>query len=151
MSGPEKAAVKEKLGLTDGGAAPVKEEAEDTATKKFKVRVTDKESGKSYVRFATREKINQLRSNPNISSVEMTGYGTPYEGEKKKGEATADVASGKGLAKKDYDGDGKVESGAKEYRGAIHNAIQRKKGGKADGKDTSNVKEDFSNWRQDLS
>lgn len=148
MSGPEKTAVKEKLGLTDGGAAPVKEAVEPN---KFKVRVTDKESGKSYVRFATREKINQLRSNPNISSVEMTGYGKPYEGEKKKGEATADVASGKGLAKKDYDGDGKVESGAKEYRGAIHNAIQRKKGGQADGKDTSSVKEEFSNWRQDLS
>jgi hypothetical protein len=151
MAGPEKAAVKEKLGLTDGGAAPVKEAVEDTATKKFKVRVTDKESGKSYVRFATREKINQLRANPNISSVEMTGYGTPYEGEKKKGQATADVASGKGLSKKDYDGDGKVESGAKEYRGAVHNAIQRKKGGQADGKDTSSVKEGFSNWRQDLS
>jgi len=43
-------------------------------------------------------------------------------------------------ADKDYDGDGKVESGAKEYRGAVHNAIQNKKGGKADGKDTSNVK-----------
>ena len=43
-------------------------------------------------------------------------------------------------ADKDYDGDGKVESGAKEYRGAVHNAIQKKKGGKADGKDTSNVK-----------
>jgi len=148
MSGPEKAAVKEKLGLTDGGAAPVKEAVEPN---KFKVRVTDKESGKSYVRFATREKINQLRSNPNISSVEMTGYGKPYEGEKKKGEATADVASGKGLAKKDYDGDGKKESPAKEYRGAVHNAIQRRSGGTPDGKDTSNVKEDFSNWRQDLS
>jgi hypothetical protein len=149
MSGPEKAAVKEKLGLTDGGgAAPVKEAVEPN---KFKVRVTDKESGKSYVRFATREKINQLRANPNISSVEMTGYGKPYEGEKKKGEATADVASGKGLAKKDYDGDGKKESPAKEYRGAVHNAIQRRKGGTPDGKDTSNVKEDFSNWRQDLS
>jgi len=46
--------------------------------------------------------------------------------------------------------DGKVESGAKEYRGAVHNAIQRKKGGKADGQDTSSVKEGFSNWRQDL-
>ena len=43
-------------------------------------------------------------------------------------------------ADKDYDGDGKVESGAKEYRGAVHNAIQKKKGGKPDGKDTSNVK-----------
>ena len=147
MAGPEKAAVKEKLGLTDGGGQ-VKEE---TDVKKFKVRVTDKESGKSYVRYATREKINQLRSNPNISSVEMTGYGKPYEGEKRGGKATADVTSGKGLAKKAYDGDGKVESGAKEHAGAVHNAIQRRRGLKPDGKDTSSVKEGFSNWRHDLS
>ena len=39
-------------------------------------------------------------------------------------------------AKKDYDGDGKVESGSKEHAGAVHNAIQRAKGGKPDGKDT---------------
>jgi len=39
-------------------------------------------------------------------------------------------------AAKDYDGDGKVESGAKEHAGAVHNAIQKKKGLKADGKDT---------------
>ena len=44
-------------------------------------------------------------------------------------------------AKKDYDGDGKIESGAKEYRGVVHNKIQQKKGGKADGQDTSSVKE----------
>ena len=44
-------------------------------------------------------------------------------------------------AKKDYDGDGKVESGKKEYRGVIHNKIQKAKGGKADGQDTSSVKE----------
>ena len=47
-------------------------------------------------------------------------------------------------AKKDYDGDGKVESGAKEYRGVIHNKIQQAKGGKGDGKDTSSVKENFN-------
>ena len=47
-------------------------------------------------------------------------------------------------AKKDYDGDGKIESGAKEYRGVIHNKIQQAKGGKADGKDTSSVKENFN-------
>ena len=47
-------------------------------------------------------------------------------------------------AKKDYDGDGKVESGAKEYRGVIHNKIQKARGGKADGKDTSSVKENFN-------
>ena len=44
-------------------------------------------------------------------------------------------------AKKDYDGDGKIESGAKEYRGVVHNKIQKAKGGKPDGQDTSSVKE----------
>ena len=108
--------------------------------RKYKVRVSDKNSGRSYVRYATREKISQLRANPNISSVEMTEYGEPYEGEKNKGEQTAKTKAGKG---KDYDGDGKVESGAKEHAGAVHNAIQRKKGGTADGKDTSSVKEEY--------
>ena len=37
---------------------------------------------------------------------------------------------------KDYDGDGKIETGSKEHAGAVHNAIQRKKGLKPDGKDT---------------
>ena len=45
-------------------------------------------------------------------------------------------------AKKDYDGDGKIESGAKEYRGVVHNKIQKANGGKADGQDTSSVKEE---------
>lgn len=104
---------------------------------KYKVRVTDK-NGTSYVRYATREKISDLRANPNIESVEMTGYGEPYEGERTKGDRTAAAKSGR-----DYDGDGKVESGAKEYRGSVHNAIQRKRGGTADGRDTSSVKEDL--------
>jgi len=125
------------------------EELQSAEDRKYQVKVTDKNSGKTYVRLATREKISQLRLNPNISEVEIisidpdikTGYGSPYEGERKKGEQTAAVTSGKGL--KDYDGDGKVESGAKEYRGAVHNAIQRKKGGTPDGKDTSSVKEDY--------
>ena len=30
-------------------------------------------------------------------------------------------------AKKDYDGDGKIESGSEEHAGAVHNAIQRRK------------------------
>jgi hypothetical protein len=111
-------------------------ELADTKETKYKVRVTDKKTGNSYVRYATREKISELRANPNISSVEMTEHGEPREGERTRGEDTA-------KAKKDYDGDGNVESGAKEYRGAVHNAIQRKKGGVADGKDTSSVKEDF--------
>jgi len=116
------------------------EELNNTPGTKYKVIVTDKNTNSSYVRYATREKINKLRSNPNIASVEMTHHGEPYEGERTKGEKTAEVTSGK-KSKKDYDGDGKIESGAKEYRGAVHNAIQRKKGGVADGKDTSSVKE----------
>lgn len=116
---------------------------ESASGKKYKVRVTDK-NGTSYVRYANREKINSLRGNPNIDSVEMTEYGEPYEGEKSRGEKTAQV-----LAKKDYDGDGKRESGAKEHAGAVHNAIQRKRGGVPDGKDTSSVKEDFLNELSD--
>jgi hypothetical protein len=113
------------------------EKLETSEHKKYKVRVTGKD-GRSYVRYADRQKISELRANSNIESVEMTGYGEPYEGEKKKGEQTARAKAGK-----DYDGDGKVESGAKEYRGAVHNAIQRKKGGKPDGQDTSSVREEF--------
>jgi hypothetical protein len=114
------------------------EELNALEDRKYKVRVSDKNSGRSYVRYATREKISQLRANPNISSVEMTEYGEPYEGERNKGEQTAKTKAGK-----DYDGDGKVESGAKEHAGSVHNAIQRKKGGTPDGKDTSSVKEEF--------
>jgi len=104
---------------------------------RYKIRVTDK-NGTSYVRYATRDKISDLRANPNIASVEMTGYGEPYEGERTSGDRTAAAKAGK-----DYDGDGKVESGAKEYRGSVHNAIQRKRGGTPDGRDTSSVKEDL--------
>ena len=92
---------------------------------KNKVRVTDKKTGRSYVRMADRAKMSELRKNPNISSVEMTGYGTPYEGEKKKGESTSKVKSGKGLSKKDYDGDGKRETPEAEYKGSKDKAIKK--------------------------
>lgn len=111
----------------------------NSSDKKYKVRVHDPDSGVTYVRYATRKKINELRAKG--LDVEMTEYGTPYEGERTKGEKTSEVLGKK--AKKDYDGDGKVESGAKEYRGVIHNKIQQRKGGKPDGKDTSSVKENF--------
>ena len=82
----------------DGNTIPHEDEIkEESEGGKYKVRVKDKKSGKSYTRMATRDKISDLRKNPNIASVEMTGYGTPYEGEKKKGEQTAKVKSGKGL------------------------------------------------------
>jgi len=90
------------------------EELNATEDRKYKVRVSDKNSGRSYVRYATREKISQLRANPNISSVEMTEYGEPYEGEKNRGQQTAKAKSGKGLdpvGKEDSDvnNDGKVD------------------------------------------
>ena len=40
---------------------------------------------------------------------------------------------------KDYDGDGKQESDAKEHAGVVHNAIQKEKGGVADGQDTTKI------------
>ena len=68
-------------------------EAKD-GEKTFKVRVTDKKTGNSYVRMASRTKIADLRNNPNISSVEMTGYGEPTKSEKFKGKETAKAKGG---------------------------------------------------------
>ena len=113
--------------IKDIELAYLKQLDEESETK-YKVRVKDK-SGKSYVRYATRSKITQLRQNPNIESVEMTEHGEPYEGSRRK------------KSKKDFDGDGKVESSSKEHAGVVHNAIQRAKGKKPDGKDTR--KEDY--------
>ena len=115
------------------------EQLKESDDKTYKVRVTDKKTGKSYVRMATRAKIAELRANSNISSVEMTGYGEASKAEKTKGSQTAAAKAGK-----DYDGDGEVESSSKEHAGVVHNAIQRKKGGNPDGQDTR--KEDYS-WQ----
>jgi hypothetical protein len=111
------------------------EEFDRPEHRKYKIRVTDKNTKKSYVRMATREKINQLRANPNIESVEMTEYGEPYEGEKKRGEQTARVAAGKGLdpvgkEDGDVDNDGDKDKSDKylmKRRGAIGNAIATRK------------------------
>ena len=96
---------------------------------KYKVRVKDRNSQSSYTRYATRAKIAELRANPNIASVELTDYGST--GEDDDGSKTA-AAKGGG----DRDGDGNVESSSKEHAGVVHNAIQRKMGGKPDGQDT---------------
>ena len=108
---------------------------EDEKTK-YKIRVIPID-GATYVRYGDREKITQLRQNPNIKSVEMTEYGDPYEGERKKGTQTARATGGGApKAKKDFDGDKKLETPAKEHAGSVHNAIQKKKGGTPDGNDT---------------
>jgi len=104
--------------------------SEDEANKKYKVRVTDK-NGRSYVRFADRAKITELRQNPNIESVEMTEYGEPYEGERKRGEKTARAKGGGldpvGREDKDVNNDGKVDKSDKylmKRRKAIGKAIR---------------------------
>jgi hypothetical protein len=95
-------------------------------------------NGTTYVRWSDREDMARIRSNPNVKSIEMVDYAPPQDQQRS------------GSSKKDYDGDGKVESGAKEYRGSVHNAIQRKRGGTADGKDTSSVKEDLDFIEEDF-
>ena len=86
-------------------------------SRKYKVRVTDPKTEKSYVRYADREKITALRGKG--LKVEMTEYGTPYEGERKKGEQTAKALGGGKKSKggkldpvgkedKDVNNDGKV-------------------------------------------
>ena len=106
---------------------------EDEAGRKYKVRVTDK-NGRSYVRFADRAKITELRQNPNIESVEMTEHGDAYEGERKKGRLTARAKAGKGLdpvgkEDKDIDNDGdhdKTDKYLLKRRKAIGAAIRKK-------------------------
>ena len=97
---------------------------------KYKVRVKDKKTGKSYVRMADRAKISELRKNPNIESVEMTGYGSPYEGEKKKGEQTAKTKSGKGLDPVGKE-DGDVNNDGKKDKTDSYLMNRRKAIGKA--------------------
>ena len=106
------------------------QQLDEQPTKKYKVRVTDK-NGRSYVRFADRSKITELRGNPNIESVEMTEYGEPYEGERKKGKMTAKAKAGKldpvGKEDKDIDNDGdhdKTDKYLLKRRKAIGKAIR---------------------------
>lgn len=109
-------------------------EMESKGERKYKVRVTDKKTGNSYVRYATREKITQLRANPNIESVEMTEYGEPREGERRRGEDTARATGGGrkkldpvGREDADVDNDGKRNDSNDRYimkrRKAIGKAI----------------------------
>ena len=111
----------------------IMEAEEKKGEKTFKVRVTDKKTGNSYVRMASREKIGELRNNPGISSVEMTGYGEPTKSEKLKGSQTSRVKKGLdpvGKEDGDVNNDGKKD-GTDKYlmnrRKAIGKAISSKK------------------------
>ena len=108
------------------------QQLDEEPTKKYKVRVTDK-NGRSYVRFADRAKITELRQNPNIESVEMTEHGDAYEGERKKGKLTARAKGGGldpvGKEDKDIDNDGdhdKTDKYLLKRRKAIGKAIRKR-------------------------
>ena len=119
--------------------APSSVEDINEEEKKYKVRVTDKKTGNSYVRMASRSKISELRSNPNVSSVEMTEYGAPTKSEKYKGSSTAKVKQGLdpvGKEDGDVNNDGKKD-GTDKY------LMKRRK---AIGKAMSTRKEEYS-WR----
>mgnify|MGYP003311352461 FL=1 len=129
----------------DGNVIPHEDEEEiteeESKEKTYKVRVTDKGTGNSYVRNATRAKIAELRNNPNISSVEMTEYGEVTKSEKYKGKKTAKAKGGGGLdpvGKEDGDvnNDGKKD-GTDKY------LMKRRK---AIGKAMATRKEEYS-WR----
>ena len=107
------------------------EEIQEDATseKKYKVRVIDEKSGKSYVRYADREKITALRAKG--LKVEMTEHGDPYEGTKREGKGKMDP-----VAKKPSDRDGDVNNDGKKdgtdkyiynRRDAINAAIAKRK------------------------
>ena len=133
-SGAVKAIAKKKLfgEQIDYGIVPVAEHLEssrsdvfsrifDGADGKFVVKVVDKATGNTSYRKADRAKIAELRANKNIASVEITGRKEPddaYKGDPKPN------YDGK-KAKKDYDGDGKIESGTAEYMGSRDKAIKK--------------------------
>ena len=123
----------------DGNTIPHEGEEINEEEKSYKVRVTDKKTSNSYVRMATRSKIAELRSNPNISSVEMTEYGTPTKSEKYKGKQTARAKQGLdpvGKEDGDVNNDGKKD-GTDKY------LMKRRK---AIGKAMATRKEEYS-WR----
>ena len=157
LSAPEQAAVRAKLfgkdgggdkkesydaAMTDGATSAVakamfkvfaekkEEEIQEDATseKKYKVRVTDKKSGRSYVRYADRQKITELRAKG--LDVEMTEHGDPYEGKKKEGGKMDPVAKKPGDRDGDVNNDGKKD-GTDKYiynrRDAINAAIAKRK------------------------
>ena len=102
---------------------------DETSEKKYKVRVIDEKSGKSYVRYADREKITALRAKG--LKVEMTEHGDPYEGKKERKGGLDPVAKNPAKRDGDVNNDGKkdkTDSYIYNRRDAINKAIEKKKG-----------------------
>ena len=109
--------------------------AEEIGEKKEWIVVTDKKTGNTYRRQATRAKIAELRANPNIARVEITAY-HPDKDDDKQGKKTARVKAGKGLdpvgrEDKDIDNDGDHDKSDKYLlnRRKVRGAAIAKKGG----------------------
>ena len=102
----------------------------EEAERKYKVRVLDPNTEKSYVRYATREKITQLRAKG--LKVEMTEHGDPYEGKRKEVPNKGGLDKPVHPSKRDGDvnDDGKKD-GTDKYiynrRDAINAAIAKRK------------------------
>jgi len=102
---------------------------EEGGDKKYKVRVTDEKSGRSYVRYADRAKITALRQKG--LKVEMTEHGEPYEGERRKKGKMDPVAKNPAARDGDVNNDGKKDKTDKyiyNRRDAINAAIAKRKG-----------------------
>ena len=108
--------------------------------KKYKVRVTGKKGKKTYVRMADRKDIDKLRKGDEVSSVEMTGYGVPNEEKGKKKVVKK--------AKKDFDGDGKLESPEAEYKGSKDKAIKKAVAKEGYQRDPERLKKDKTHSKQ---
>jgi len=110
----------------------IKEEViqeDETSEKKYKVRVIDEKSGRSYVRYADRQKITELRAKG--LKVEMTEHGDPYEGRKERKGGLDPVAKNPAKRDGDVNNDGKkdkTDSYIYNRRDAINKAIEKKKG-----------------------
>jgi len=156
MSGIEKDAVKKKLfgegfgdvsrQIFDDTLAMAESSKGEGRNKKYKIRVTDRENNRTYVRYADRSKIAQLRSNPTISSVEMTEYGKVKETPKKSQKESVKKLDPVGQEDGDIDNDGDKDSSDKylmKRRKAIGKAIKDKKL-------TNSESKQFHDWRTDF-
>ena len=113
--------------FVEGQEPEIVYEEEGGETRKYKVRVTDEKTGRTYVRYADRSKITALREKG--LKVEMTEHGEP-KGEKKKG-GLDPVAKNPAQRDGDVNNDGKKD-GTDKYiynrRDAINAAIAKRKG-----------------------
>jgi hypothetical protein len=135
-------AAKEKLGIKGGPVSPVSEETKErmvVATINYKNGTVDR-------RNVPYNQVSELRSKPTVRSIEISSNTVSYPNSGEKYERNYGSSTGKNTVG-DKDGDGTKEPNSHEYAGVKDNAIKKALGNKSKKKE---VKEGFSNWRQDL-